>query len=139
MFWMRNKENSLPICTLIWRPRTSSIIYTLMILSSNVQHSVDLVGMSAFWLVCKKSMYGCLPIKKNLQMQAKVTLFRHNFAAQLDGRRSTRPEVKSAPESTRPWVNWAWVNSARCIFRAFSYVYGKWFVFYMYNFSELVI
>ena len=42
----------------------------------------------------------------------------------LIGSGSTRPEVKSAPESTRPWVNSAWVNSARCIFRAFSYVNG---------------
>ena len=31
---------------------------------------------------------------------------------------SSRSEVKSAPESSRPWV-----NSARCIFRAFSYIY----------------
>ena len=36
---------------------------------------------------------------------------------------STQPEVKSAPESSRPWV-----YSARCIFRAFSYIYDLWFV-----------
>ena len=39
------------------------------------------------------------------------------------GSGSTRPEVKSAPESSRPWVNSALVNSARCIFRAFSYIH----------------
>ena len=56
------------------------------------------------------------------------------FTGAFGGSGSTRPEVKSAPESTRPWV-----NSARYIFRAFSYVYGKWFVLYLYNLSELVI
>ena len=44
------------------------------------------------------------------------------------GSGSTRPEVKSAPESTRPWVNSAWVNSARCIFRTFSYTYIVWYM-----------
>ena len=48
-----------------------------------------------------------------------------------NGSGSTLLEVKLASVSTRPWV-----NSARCIIRAFSYVYGIWFVLYMYNLSD---
>ena len=54
MFWMRNKENSFPIRTLIWRPNLSSNLYlkTFSYLAwPFVKYIEDLVNMSAHVLL----------------------------------------------------------------------------------------
>ena len=107
---MQTLQSSLMIaCTICCQPCSTEIYYR------NFLHCI---------LQCFVYFF----VRTHLELKCVSTsrIHRFNFVNKKysNGSESTRPEVKSAPESTRPWV-----NSARCIFRVFSYIFIVCYMF----------
>ena len=91
MFWMRNKENNFPICTLIWRPE-----YTVkLILCLKDRPPDEMVKLKIFFLFFLTKAY-VMDGQKNC---LKETVLLMN--AGQSGLESSRPE-SSRPGSTQP-------------------------------------